>query len=331
MVRTLAVFVTAATFGAAGAGAQEIFWDGFDVGDLCAWSNAPSAPIPEQEAFDEHTNDTDADAELIGRCAVIHGTIGDPIDPPGPDLPEPDTDWYEIDVDGPVLLRIRLERRGASSGFEPIAYVLNTGSYPDFGITPPGTPTSDPAVTSRQIYLPQNGFVFLDPPPNDKNIPNNNKWLLNVDDERNYYDESCPCGDADNGYRLTLSIDPVSGPPQTVPINLQTVQTAADGTALIRRLDGAAIPMLDLAETYADRDLDPLDTKLYLVRKSGNALATLAGSDDFDEFVSHFDSKIEDVALTAQPHFLIVDSYAVYDVDPVDFELTIQFLSSLWP
>ena len=331
-----------AALSAAPAPAQEIFWDGFDQGDLCAWSNPPVTITSETEAFDQSgANDDPNSAQLIGRCAIVEGTIGDPFDPPPPDFLLSDIDFYEIGIKGPALLRVTLERIGGSSLFQPFAHFENSSQFRDFGTTQPGVPSNDPASISREIYIPENGFQYLDPPDKfqgTKNLPQNNKWSIAVEDDRNYSDITCPCGGQTDTYRLTLRIEPVAGAPVALPYSEVPVTMPADGTLLVYRLDGAAVPSIQKAETIIDQlnpRLTDLDTKLYLVRKAGNQLATVAGDDDwdFDQLgnLVHTDSKIENVALTANPHFVIVDYFGKLVADPVDLALTIQFPLSFLP
>lgn len=321
------------------AAAQEIFYDGFDRGDLCAWSN-PVTAIQEAEAFDQSgANDFEEDAEPIGRCAVVEGTIGDPYFTGHGQQQEWtfDSDWYEIVVDGPVLLQIDVERLGAGSPFQPFVAIYNSSDFWEFGYFPIGVPSGDPAFVTRQIFLPEDGFAYpLDPPEPSKDLPAQNHWYLAVEDDRNYSEPSCPCGDEANRYRLTLRVVPVVGP-ATPPLNEESVQMPADNSVLVYRIDGATVDTLDFTETILDQ-LNPgntdLDTKLYLVRRAGTSLVTVAGDDDWagDGFggVLHKDSKIETTALTAHPHFVIVDWFSRASPDAIDFQLTIQFVQAFF-
>ena len=336
MGRAVAIAVALAGLGAAVLPAQEVFWDGFEYGDLCAWSNPPVTVTNEIEAFDESgANDDAGSAQTIGRCAVVEGTIGDPYDPSGQPVEFfPDTDFYEVNLQGPALLHLKLERIGGLSDFQAAGAVLNSyANYPDFGLTACDPVAGYPTVTTRQIYLPENGFVFADPSGvGSKQIPNNNKWYINVDDARNYD----PCqigvppeliGDVNQTYRLTLSIDPLTGPPLAFPYAEEPVQMPADGSILIYRVDGATISSLDLVETFIDRtDPGRLDTKVYVVRKTGTTLTTVAGDDDFDTVDFFFDSRLQNVPLTANPHFVVVDHYGKYENGAIDLGLTIQYL-----
>lgn len=318
------------------AAAQEIFYDGFDRGDLCAWSN-PVTPIQEAEAFDESgTNDEPGNEETIGRCAIVEGTIGVPYDSqngPG-EVWEYDTDLYEVAINGPALLEITLERSGGSSDFQPAITLFNESEYPDFMLFPPSVPAEDPITVSRQIFLPEDGFAYLDPDDPDfgsKDIPANNRWFLLVDDARNAGDPACPCGGESNTYRLTLRIVPIVAA-ATPPRNEEWVQMPGDNSVQMYRVDGATVDTLDLTETVLDK-LYPfntdLDTKLFLVRRVGTNLVTVAGNDDWavngSGYFVHTDSKIGSTALTAHPHFVIADWYSRSSPGAIDFQLTIQF------
>lgn len=351
MGRAVSIAVVVAGLAAAGAGllpAQEIFWDGFESDDLCGWSNPPALYL-EQEAFDDSgANDSVANAELIPtRCAVVEGTIGVPYDDePGPDVVlVADTDFYELSLEGPALVGIRLERFGEGSELEPYAELSNSSEYSAFpwafAYFPDALPADDPVLTSRQVYLPENGFAFLDPSDPEfgsKDIPANNRWFLLVDDNRNFYDGSCPCGGETNRYRLTITIETVAGPPVGYVYVDEPIVYPADGSVLRYRVGGPGVTTLDLTETILDQ-LNPgytdLDTKLFLVKKVGSSLQTVKGDDDWavdlDGYLIHTDSRIGSTALTTDPHFVVVDYFSRYGNDPIDLGLTIQFLQTLWP
>jgi hypothetical protein len=311
------------------AAAEEIFWDGFDQGDFCAWSNPPIAITVEDEAYNQTRNDTQQSADPIGRCAIVDGTIGEF------DVDAPDIDYYEIDATGPMLLSIRLERRGAGSDFQPFATVEYESSFLQFGFTPPGTPSNDPTSVTRQIYLPENGFDFEDPPETgNKDVPANNEWYVVVEDDRNYTDPACPCGGQGNDYRLTIGVEPVAGP-NAVAGNEQSVTMPADGSVRIFRLDGAVVSTLDVMETIEDQlapGLGELDTKIYVVAKSSGGLVTVAGNDDWaiDGFgdLLHKDSELEGVALDPVPHFLLVDYFEKVVASGAEIELDLQYFES---
>ena len=341
MARSGVIAATAILLASGGAplASQEIFWDGFEVGDLCAWANPPVTVYQEAEAFDEHTNDIDSDAESIGRCAVVVGTIGEP---------EfgaiPDSDWYEILVEGhraPAGHHRTVQRHGRRArdpDFEPEGDFRNSSPYETFGLTPLGGPSEDPSSTTRQIYLPENGFDYLDPAGSGglKDIPSqNNHWLVIVDDERNYPLDSDPPADPPVGgsslcYRMTLAIDPVVGQ-YAVPLNEADVQMPADGSVRSYRLEG--VSYLDLAETFADRSGVFFDTKLYLIAKTGNVLDTIKGSDDFDEATT-VDSKLglkgEPIPLPEPVYFVMIDPYSNGELGLVEFPVTLQFVQGLW-
>lgn len=322
--------------GSATLSAQEIFWDGFDQGDLCAWSNPP-AVYQEQEAFDESgQNDIAADAEIApARCVIIEGTIGAPYDPPGQDPPTFDTDYYELPIQGPALVGLRLERFGASSEFVPYAEIWNTSQYEIFGLFPFAIPAEDPTLMTREIFLPENGFAYLDPPDPEvgsKDIPQNNSWYVFVDDDRNYLDKACPCGDELNRYRLTVTIESVAGPVTPFPFSAETVTYPGGGDVLRYRVP-TGVTNLELTETILDR-LNPffadLDSKIYIVRRNGSNLETVKGDDDFavDETgeLLHVDSQIGPTSVAGGPHFVVVDYFWKSDLEPMDIGLTVQYV-----
>ena len=309
----------------------EIFWDGFDQGDLCAWSNPPLTTYHELEPFDESgANDERSIAETVsGRCGLIEGTVGDPY--LLEDFLVGDTDYFEIGVEGPAVLRVKVERIGETSSFAPSAWVFHSDVFGDFGTTECELVAPFPVVTVRRIYLPENGFDFADPPEIAKKIPNSNKWFLNVEDARNY--NYCggslskdPEGGAGETYRVTFTLDPLTGSPLAFPYSQEPVQFPSDGSFLVYRVDGTEVSTIDSIETFIDRTTpNVLDTKVYVVRKSGSQLTTLAGDDDFD--LNHYDARLADVGpLGADPHFVVVDAFAKQEFGPIDFELTIQYL-----
>lgn len=323
--------------------AQEIFWDGFDQSDLCAWSNPP-AVYQELEGFDESgQNDyyeQGAQAELVPRCVTIEGTIGEPYDTDPEsncDFVTGDIDYYELDVDGPALIRVRLERFGASSGFLPYGFIEYTNDFGYFGEYPFDFEVPELTVLERQIYLPENGFVFDEPEGFEKSIGNQNKWLLSVDDYQNYQ-LSCPTGGVDNTYRLTVTIDPIVGP-ATIPLSEEPLELAADGSVRIFRIP-PGVASLARVETFVNRYESPaelsIDSKVYVVKRVGSTYDTVKGNDDYywepgptpqsDPVLIHYDSRLDAVALDSNPHYVIVDHYGQYQTGPLPFDLTISYL-----
>ena len=319
----------------------EIFWDGFDQGDLCAWSNTPPTYL-EQEAFDESgANDpteNDTNAEIIPtRCAVVEGTIGEWYDSePGPGVVmTPDTDGYELSLEGPALVRFRFERLGEQSLFQPYSFVLyNSSNYEWYGFFPEALPSDDPVLIEREFYLPEDGFTFLDPdsPTDSKDIPGSNKWWFFIDDFRNFDDcPVTPCGDEQNRYRLTITVRSIAGSTLPFPYSAEQVSYPADNSVLSYRIpDG--VTNLSLTETILDQNNpfnSDLDSRLFIVKKVGMSLQTIAGNDDW-EYSSgtplHADSKIGSTPLSGGPYFVIVDHFGKFSADAVDFGLTIQYL-----
>jgi hypothetical protein len=301
----------AATLAAAPARAEEaLFADGFEAGDLCPWSATGAAALAESEP-----NDVPAQADALGRCGAVEGTIG------AVQAGEADFDYFRLTLGGPALVRITLGERDGASDFVPYADVDDLAQqYPPLGLTPTAA-----AATTRQLWLPAAG-----------------DWYLFVADERNWDRanavpvETPAAGGASGTYRLEVAWQADAAQPLFFPLSAEPLEIGADGALVAFRIGAGATPSLDLVEVFAARLAEPsaLDAKLYVVREAAAGRTTVAACDDqtdggdCDTGIDNVDPKLEAVELVADPYLVLVDFYDVEDALPQPFELDLQYLSA---
>jgi hypothetical protein len=250
-------------------------------------STAP-APIPENEAIDQRTNDQVGSAVAIRIGDAATGTIGLPAQ-------TADVDRYRFSAAAGQVVRVTVS-------------VRDTGDYqPRFHVSGEalgsrvGRFLEDPSEATRQIYIPETG-----------------DYVVSVSDARN--ESSAEVGGESCTYRLEVAAEALSVAPASLPLTTGSIDPRGSLQAFRVTLPAGAVRI----ETRAAR-LEPasgVDTILALIEGGSNAGRALAWNDDMNVFEGT-DSRILHPLESGGTFLVLLDFYALRGTS-LGYELTID-------